>query len=503
MTSVSGLDSAASRAEQDGAGAEKRRASRARLDSMSAVKRELFAKRLSGRLPAADRSGTRSVQARELTHKSGPQVWSSSLSASEERFWMTYMLEDRSSAYHLPATLRLTGPLDVSALEKALRTVIARHDILRTRYPVSSDGELTAVVDELRECTLGIVVADNDPQDFLSAASAEPFDLESGPLIRPLLLRTNKDEHYFHATLLHIIADGWSIGNFLSELTAVYNACKRGVIPALPELTMQYRDYALQQRARVKDFRPQVEYWQCALSGVPGELGLPTDRPRRLHSKVPGRDLILTFPKGPASELARNTRTTLYMVLLAAYSTVLGHRAGSEDVVVGTPVAGRHSPDTEPLIGCFINTLVMRTDLSGDPTFRELLARVRGWMLRAYDNQDVPFQEVSAHVGVRPDVRNTLIQAWMTLQNFPDWSVEMADLGVEVIPLTTDETKFDITFNLAVSNEDMELEVKYDSSIFDEKTVHSFAREFIDVLEIATDEPNRRLSEIIEMGSHI
>jgi Condensation domain len=425
-------------------------------------------------------------------------IRSSRLSPAEERFWITYMLEGQSSAYHIPATLHLTGPLDVPALEEALRTVIARHDILRTRYPVAPDGELTAVVDEPGPCTLPVVTAEH-AVDFLCCATAERFDLETGPLMRPVLLKRGDNEHYFHVTFLHIITDGWSIVNFLTELTAAYNAYAGGTQPSLPELTIQYRDYALGQRENDEQHDRQAAYWQRALCGAPTALGLRTDRPRQPHASVPGKNVLLTLPSGPALELARLTKTTLFMTLLGAYSIVLGQHANSEDVIVGTPVAGRRNSATEPLLGCFINTLAMRTDLSGDPTFRELMTRIRKYTLGAYDNQDVPFQRVADAIeGERNGVRSSLIQALLVLQNFPGEPPEMAGLTVEEVPITTDETKVDITFYIIPADDYLELEIEYDSSLFDEATAREFATEFTGILGAAAEDPNRRLSEVIQ-----
>jgi hypothetical protein len=481
---------------QQSAVTERRQAALTRLESMSAVKRELFARRLAGLLPEPGDLAGRTGRSGESA--SGQHIWSSSLSPAEERFWMTYMLEDCSSAYHIPATLHLKGRLDVPSLQEALRTIIGRHDILRTRYPVGPDGELTAVVDEPRPCSLDAVTVDGDPLEFLARATAEPFDLATGPLMRPLLLRVADDEHYFHITLLHIITDGWSMINLLNELTEVYNAHVRGIPPSLPELTIQYRDHALQQRAQEEVNAEQLAYWQQALSGAPRELGLRTDRPRQPHASVPGKSLTLAFSNGPALKLTRQTKATLFMVLLAAYSTVLGRHAGSDDVIVGTPVAGRRTLAAEPLIGCFINTLAMRTDLSGDPTFRELMIRVRKRTLQAYDNQDVPFQRIAASLmGEQTGIRSSLIQAWLALQNFPDTPSDTAGLEVEEVIITTDETKFDVTFYVNATDGYLELEIEYDSSLFDETTVRGFAAEFAGVLEAAADDPDRRLSELI------
>lgn len=466
---------------------------RARLDTLSQAKRELFAQRLAGRRTESNGSPAPIQQLRDKK-----SVWSNSLSPAEERFWMAYTFEDQSSAYHIPITFRLSGRLDVPSLNEALRTVMARHDILRTRYELLPAGELTAVVDEPGACSFEVVDVDGDVQEFLVRATEAPFDLATGPLLRPLLLRVGDDEHILHVTVHHIITDGWSIGNLIEELSVAYNAHAQGTDPGLPELPLQYRDHAIWQRSQTEEFARQAAYWKQALSGVPHELGLRTDRPRESRVMVPGKSVTVTFPKAAALTIARQTRTTLFMVLLAAYSIVLGRHADREDVVVGTPVAGRQDPASEPLMGCFINTLVMRTDLSGDPSFRELLLRVRKWSLRAYENQSVPFQQVADSAIPRTGVRSTLIQAWMALQNFHNPTLEIAGVDAEDVFVTTDATKFDVTYYITELDDQLELEVEYDSSLFDESTMRKFAAEFADGLEAASSDLDRKISEIFK-----
>ncbi|GAA2898232.1 hypothetical protein GCM10010517_63310 [Streptosporangium fragile] len=497
MTAHGSADHSTAASERHGAGTERRRASQARLDSLSPAKRALLAKRLAGRSAETDDPTGLAATAEGLPTASGRR--NGPLSFAEERFWMAYMFEDRSPAYHVPLTLRLKGALDVPVLAEALRTVVARHGILRTRYPVGPEGEPTAVVDEPGPFDLPVVDrAGQDPQALIDRVSAEPFDLETGPLIRPLLLRAADDEHYLHVTLHHIVTDAWSIGILLHELTTAYNAGRRGVRPSLPELTVQYRDHALWQRAQAERFARQTEYWRRALRGAPRELGLPTDRPRprQRQAQAPGRHFTVTFPKDAALGLAQRTGTTLFMVLLTAYSAVLGRAAGREDVVVGTPVAGRGNSAVEPLIGCFINTLAMRTDLSGDPTFGELLARVREWTLRAYDNQDVPFQHVAEQVAERGDGRTSLFQVWLALQNVPDAPLEMAGLAVEELADAVEATKFDVTFHVIESGDHLGLRAEYDTWLFEEDTVRGFADEFTTLITAAAADPARRLSEL-------
>ncbi|MFF9405990.1 condensation domain-containing protein [Streptomyces anandii] len=472
------------------------RMTRSRLDAISPAKRALLAKRLAGggRRPGA--IGLPVVGAEFLPlsadQRSGP------LSFPEERFWIAYTFEDQSSAYHVPVTLYLRGALSVPALTEALRTLTVRHSILRTRYPIGPEGEPIAVVSDPEPVDLPCRDAEGDVWELLDRAAAAPFDLEVDAPIRPVLLKVSDDEHYLHVTLHHIVTDAWSTNILLQELTTAYTAHIRGERPRLPELTAQYRDHAHWQRTQAEPFARQLAYWQETLDGVPRDLGLPTDRPRPTEHRplVPGRCITTAIPADPALQLTRRTGTTLFMVLLAAYSSVLGRRAGRQDVVVGTPVASRPDPAVDPLIGCFINTLAMRTDLSGDPTVAELLSRVRERTLHAYENQDVPFQQVVERVGERTDGRKALFQAWLALQNVPDAPLEMADLEVEEAADVIEATKFDLTFHLLPAGNRLELRVEYDTSLFDEERVRGLVQEFSTFLTAAAADPDRRLSEI-------
>ena len=411
------------------------------------------------------------------------------LSFTEERFWTAYTIEDRSPTYHVPLTLSLIGDLDVAALSAALSLVVTRHEILRTRYPVDAAGDPIALADEPMPVTLKPVDVDEDPRTVIDRADAEPFDLETGPLLRPLLLRLTEQEHLLHLAIHHIVVDGWSIANLMRELGAAYEATVRGEQPLLPDLPLQYRDFARWQRSQ--DFGAQAEYWRRALSGEPAGLILPADHPRG-QAPTSGR-LIASLDRAPVAELARSTNSTPFMVLLAAYSAVLGRRAGSTDVVVGTPVAGRRGLALEPLIGCFINTLVMRTDLGGDPTFTVLLDRVREWTLRAYDHQDIPFQQVAAG-------RDALVRVWLELQNYPEPPAATAGLTVREYASDVKSNKFDVAFHLAELGDRLELDVRYDGSLFDRDTIQALADEFTGALGRAAANPDRPLSDIVTGG---
>ncbi|MEU8196216.1 condensation domain-containing protein [Microbispora amethystogenes] len=417
------------------------------------------------------------------------------LSFAEELFWTAYLLEDHSPAYHIPLVLRLEGRLDLPSLEAALGVVVNRHDILRTRYPMGAEGEPFAVVDEPAKIVLTPVEVSGEPEGFLARAALEPFDLETGPLIRWHLCRTAAEEHYLQLTLHHIVTDGWSTANLYRELTEAYAALACGEEPKLPELTVQYRDHALWQRDQRERFERQLDYWEKALAGVPRGVTLPADRPRYHRSHVPAGHFALSLPKAALLGLARTSNVTLFMVLVAAYAVVLSRRSGETQVVLGTPVAGRRTVQSEQLIGCFINTLAVRTELSGDPTFSQLLHQVRDRMLDAYDNQDVPFKHVTDRLA--SGSHDPFFRVWLALLNTDEPTLELPGLLVEQLPANTDMTKFDVSFYVCEEDDDLVLEVVYATSLFHESTVRAIADDFAALLVAAVAEPGRRISGLV------
>src|SRR5919107_315171 len=312
----------------------------------------------------------------------------SSPSFAQQRLWLLQQLEPEDTSYNIRQAIRIKGGLDVGVLRRALGAIVARQEALRTTFAVMDGNPLQVIAPSL-DVPLPVESLSSLPgeereeavQRWVREAGRERFDLERGPLFRARLLRLGEEEHLLLLSVHHAVSDGWSMGVFWRELSALYGAFSRGEPSPLPELPVQYADYALWQRRWLDGevLEGQLGYWRERLAGL-SPLELPTDRPRpAVRSHLGARqELMLPEPlTRTLKDLARREGTTLFMVLLGAFQALLARYSGQEDIAVGSPIAGRNQAETEGLIGFFVNTLVMRTDLSGDPTFKELLGRVR------------------------------------------------------------------------------------------------------------------------------
>ena len=340
------------------------------------------------------------------------------LSFAQQRLWVLDRFEPGSTAYTILAALRLQGPLNTRALARAVQALMRRHEGLRTTFIEDDQGPTQAILPDV-EPALGLVDLRGLPEAererealTLAAEEAErPFDLTRAPLLRALLVRLSGQHHLLVVTMHHIISDGWSSGILIRELSSLYEAFSTGEPPRLAPLSVQYADYAVWQRQWLQGdvLESQLAYWRKQLAGAPAALELPTDKPRPpvpsfRGGRVPvrlGRELSASL-----QALCQREGVTLFMALLAGFQTLLSANSGQLDVSVGSPIAGRAQPELEGLIGCFVNTLVLRTRMEGDPTFRELLGRVREVTLGAYAHQDVPFERrgggAAAHARLEP-----------------------------------------------------------------------------------------------------
>ena len=364
---------------------------------LSAAKRALIEARLRGQLrssgivPRADRDGA-------------------PLSFAQERLWFIDRLEPGSAVYNIPVAWRLDGALDEAALERALGEIVRRHEALRTTFR-EVDGSPVQVIAPFGGFTLpvedlsGLGEADREVEARRRATeeAMRPFDLAAGPLFRAALLRLGEESHVLLLSMHHIVSDGWSMGVLFRELSALYAAYREGRESPLPELAVQYADYAVWQREHLRGERleRQLSYWRERLAGAPELLELPTDHPRPAVQTYRGASERIELP-GELLErlraLGRSEGATLYMVVLSAFQVLLSKYSGSEDIVVGSPIAGRTRDEVAGLIGFFVNTLVLRTDLGGDPSFREVLRRVREVTLGAYEHQELPFEKLVAEL---------------------------------------------------------------------------------------------------------
>jgi amino acid adenylation domain-containing protein len=433
-------------------------------------------------------------------------------SFGQERLWTAYRRDPADTSFNLHYGLRVRGALDAGALERALTELVRRHEALRTTLR-DAGGRVVQVIHpaapvpvvraELRGRSAGARAS--ALQALATRQAGRPFDLERGPLLRALLARTGKDEHAFLLTLHHVVTDGWSTGVLMRELSALYHACAGGGEPALPELEVQYADYAAWQRARLSGavLERQLEYWTAQLAGS-SPLTLPTDRPR-----LPGaRGWAAARPfrleddlAGGLRGLARREGCTLYMVLLAGFQALLARVGGERDVCVGTPVAGRMQPEVEGLIGFFTNTLVIRTDLSGAPGFGALLRRVRETLLAAYGHQELPFARLAAALGPGSGAEEMpLFRVVFELEHARPAADTLRLPRAEVSPLPRPPgQRRTLRSELRLSMRDggrVGGTLWYRTELFDPGTIDGMIQGYLELLQDAAADPDRPLADL-------
>lgn len=406
------------------------------------------------------------------------------LSFAQERLWFLDQMEPQSASYNVPSVMRLTGELNKDVLQRSLDEIIRRHEVLRTTFaekggrPVqvihSTEGvhirqiDLTDKPDSKRQA---------EAKELLSKESQKPFDLTTGPLVRVLMLRLREQEHILMITIHHIAYDGWSRGVFLRELSVLYEAFSRGRPSPLPDLPIQYADYAVWQRQWLQGevLEKQLEYWKQKLEGAPPVLELPMDRPRPAVQTYRGSSesvvLSAELVEG-LKALGQRENATLFMTLLAAFKVLLYRYTGSEDIVIGTPIANRTQVELEGLIGFFVNTLVLRTDLSGDSTFQEVLGRVRETALGAYSHQDLPFEKLVEELRPERNLSHTpIFQVMFALQNTPDFSLILPELTIQKVEVDSLTSKVDLILTIKDSKEGLKASANYNTDLFDARTI--------------------------------
>ncbi|MGW0811446.1 amino acid adenylation domain-containing protein, partial [Nonomuraea sp. NPDC002799] len=420
------------------------------------------------------------------------------LSFAQERLWFLWRMAPDSPVYNVPMTYRLSGDLDVPALRQALTQVVTRHEVLRTRY-VERDGKPVQLIDPPAPVDLPVVAVPDE--DTLTATlheqSAEPFDLTRPPL-RATLFTLSPTEHVLCLVLHHIACDGWSDGVFWRELTTAYHGHD------LPPLPIQYGDYAHWQRRWADDgeYTQQLTYWEEHLADLQ-ILELPADRPRPAVQSFDGAHVPFTIPAHTAArirDLAQATGSTTFMVLLAAFQLLLARLSGQRDIAIGTPVTGRTHEELAHLIGFFVNTVVMRTTITGDPTFTQLLAQVRTTTLDAYANQDVPFDHVVERLKPARDAgRTPLFQIMFTFDNFTaadEPAVALAALTAERGRSELITSPFDLTLGLRDSADGMSGEVEYNIDLYEPATIARIAGHFRELVRRIGDDPDLPLSQL-------
>ena len=434
------------------------------------------------------------------------------LSPAQQRLWFIDQMEPGGATYNLGRSVRLSGPLDVTLLERTFSEVIRRHEVLRTTFAATEDG-LIQVISPPQPLLLPMIdlssrsfaIGEAEARRLGEAETLQPLDLTHGPLLRILLVRLAPEEHVVVITLHHIVADGWSLGVLTRELSILYTAFAAGRPSPLPEPPVQYADYAVWQRHWLSEelLERQLAYWRAQLANLPQEL-LPTDRPRPAvpsgHGATEEHALTPEFSQR-LRQLSRAEKVTVFMTILAAVDVLLHHLSGGrEDIVVGTNVAGRDRPEIEGLIGFFVNQLVLRTDLSGDPSFRDLLARVRQVTISAYAHQDLPFEKIVQ--ALQPDRRPgaaPLLQVKLEMVSVAPPEPTPAT-GLRMIPLELEQPFAHL--DLIVAMEDAPDRISagfiYSTELFGTATIRRMVRRFEDLLQRITDDPDVRLTSLRE-----
>ena len=431
------------------------------------------------------------------------------LSFAQQRLWFIDQLDPGNPVYNFPVAVRLKGALDLNALEQSLNEIVRRHEALRTTFSMV-DGHPTQVIAPTLAIALPMVDLSElsevrreaEVQTLTVAEARRPFDLARGPLLRASVLELADDEHIGLLTMHHIVTDGWSTGILIRELATLYQAFCSNTLPTLPELPIQYADFAHWQREWLQGavLQKQIDYWKQQLHGAPPLLELPEDHTRPPVQSFRGGHRSLLMPKAIATALkaiSRQEGATLFMTLLAAFKVLLNCYTRQDDLVVGTPVANRNRLEIEGLIGFFVNALVVRTDLSGNPTFRELLRRVRRVCVDAYVHQDLPFERLVEELHLERDLsRNPLFQVMFLLQNQPVHALELPGLSLSPVIADGGTTHFDLTLHMVESEQGLIATAAYNSDLFDADTMTRMLEHFRTLLEAIVHDRDRPLAEL-------
>lgn len=449
-------------------------------------------------------------------------------SFAQARLWFIDQLVPGNAFYNVPTALRLRGALNLSALEQTFKEIVRRHETLRTRFAVV-DGELVQAIATASSLNISLPVIDLQQldqrerdrysQQLVSQEYQLPFNLATGPLIRLLLLHLDKTEYILLLTLHHIVSDDWSIGVLIRELKAIYTAFALNKPSPLPELTLQYADFAdwqrqwLQGEAGQVALQKQLTYWRQQLAGI-SLLNLPTDHPQPVRQSYQGATQFLEISKSLSDALktiSQQEGTTLFMTLLAAFQILLNRYTQQEDITIGTPIANRNRSEIEPLIGFFVNSLVLRTNLSGNPTFRELLNRVKEVTLEAYAHQDLPFEKLVEELHPERNLSiHPLFQVVFALQNAPMEALDLPGLTLSSMDIDFKTTRFNLEFHLWESTdsfrslwgekwehtEGLRGIVVYNTDLFNEATINRLVGHFKSLLEATITHPDMSIYEL-------
>ena len=425
------------------------------------------------------------------------------LSFAQERLWFFSQLERNSALYNTPTAIRLTGELDVAALQKSLNAIIDRHEALRTNF-VSDAGTPVQTIRHAAKLEIAVFDLPSRPPKFredeiqklIVNESQKPFDLASDLLLRASLIRLDAREHILVLNMHHIVSDEWSLGVLFRELSALYDGSH------LPELPIQYADYALWQRECLQGeiLQREIRYWKNQLANDFSPLELPTDHRRPSIQTYHGASKSLSLPKNildSVNDLGRREGVTLFMTLLAAFNALLHRWTGQEQITIGSPISGRNKIETENLIGFFVNTLLLRTAISDEMTFRDLLSRVRETTLGAYAHQELPFEKLVEELHPQRNAGHlSLIQVMFALQNSAENNLKFPGLEVEVLELETQTAKFDLTFVIREMKDGLRLVIEYNTNLFERETIERVLNQYSRLLESIVKNPNEKISRL-------
>src|SRR6267142_257374 len=436
-------------------------------------------------------------------------------SYAQQRLWFVHKLDGGSTEYNVCEALRLTGPLDIAALRRAIAGIVERHETLRTHF-AEVDGAPVQIIETFRDVPLEIVdlsaphesgpEAENARRAELAEAMRfereTPFDLQNGPMLRMKLLKTGAQEHILLRTFHHIVSDAWSHGIFSNELMALYDAFQQGAENPLPPLPVQYADFVLWQRRWLTDevLNSQMDYWKKELAGIPEQLALPQDFPRPA-AQVFDADVCVAALSGKTltalRQMSGDNQATLYMTLVAAFAVLLQRYCGENDIVVGSPIANRQDSQLEKLIGLFVNSLVVRIRVSPEDNFRQLLRKVRGTTLESYAHQDTPFERLVEALSPRRSLNVTpIFQVLFALQNAPRRPQQLRNLIVE--PLAADGHIARVDFEVHAFEQEGEMGFYwlYKRDLFAAWRMEQMARHYTQLLESLLAAPETPLDRI-------
>ena len=430
-------------------------------------------------------------------------------SLGQQRLWFLNQLEPASPFYNVSRTIRLNGNLRIDLLERALNAIVARHEVLRTRF-ATEGGNLVQIIAADADLSLNVIDLTDVPEDqkedaaqkFIKQQAETPFDLAQGPMLRAQLLKLDTTQHLLLLTMHHIVTDGWSNEILLRELTTFYQAFVDGHVASLPDLPIQYADFAGWQRELLQGefLEKQLGYWRKQLEGAPAMLELPTYQPRPPIQTFRGARQTAVLSATLTSqlkELSRSEGVTLFMTLLATFQLLLHRHSGSDDIVVGSPIANRNRSELEGLIGFFVNTLVLRTDCSGNPSFRELLQRVKRVALEGYSYQDVPFDRLVEQLKPERSLSySPLFQVTFALQERRKSTLNLAGLELSWQEVDRGSAKFDLALFVSETDEDLRCILEYDTDLFQDVVIRAMLEHFQNLLQTVVADPGHRIDDL-------